>query len=188
MQHHSACAALVGQRLSGIKNPCKSWVWGGSNSNKISRLGPVILFCGCTLPPLTCKLQFIRSNNRTPLAHVVTEPASWRESDVCTMETSVAMARCKTLGCWLGRFCRSKTLSTVEQAMHPAEFGTLAARHNLMEIVEACRKEANVGIVDRINNCHGRRWLLLLGRSCWLTRRMPSCRERHFPLTRRSIK
>ena len=33
-------------------------------------------------------------------------------------------------------------MSTVEQVMHPAEFGKLAARHNLVEIAEACRKEA----------------------------------------------
>ena len=33
--------------------------------------------------------------------------------------------------------------STVEvAAMHPAEFGNLAARYNPVEIVEACRREA----------------------------------------------
>ena len=32
--------------------------------------------------------------------------------------------------------------STVDEvAMHPAEFGTLAAKHNLVEIAEACRRE-----------------------------------------------
>ena len=33
--------------------------------------------------------------------------------------------------------------STVELAMNPAEFENLAAKHNLVEIVEACRREAN---------------------------------------------
>jgi hypothetical protein len=28
--------------------------------------------------------------------------------------------------------------------MHPVEFGTLAASHNLMEIAEVCRREADV--------------------------------------------
>ncbi len=52
-------------------------------------------------------------------------------------------------------------------ATHPAEFGKLAARHNLVEIAEACRrgseiftgdcrKEADVGTMDRIGNCYGR--------------------------------
>ena len=49
----------------------------------------------------------------------------------------------KRLGCWLVRSCRSTTLSTVvERAMHPAEFEKQAARHILVEIVGACRKEA----------------------------------------------
>ncbi len=34
-------------------------------------------------------------------------------------------------------------ISTVELAPHPAEFGNLAARHNLVEIAEAYRKEAD---------------------------------------------
>ena len=46
------------------------------------------------------------------------------------------------LGCWLGRSCRSTTLSTVEQATLLAEIGNLAARYNLVEIAEACWREA----------------------------------------------
>ncbi len=35
--------------------------------------------------------------------------------------------------------------STVDEvAMHPAEFEKLAARHNLVEIAEACRREAKL--------------------------------------------
>ena len=35
--------------------------------------------------------------------------------------------------------------STVDEvAVNPAEFGNLAARHNLVEIEEACRKEAKL--------------------------------------------
>ena len=33
--------------------------------------------------------------------------------------------------------------TVVEPAMHPAEFGNLAARHNLVEIAEACRRGLN---------------------------------------------
>ena len=43
----------------------------------------------------------------------------------------------------LGRSCRSTTLSTVELATNPAEFGKLAARRILVEIAEACREEAD---------------------------------------------
>ncbi len=50
------------------------------------------------------------------------------------------------VGCWLDRSCRSTTLSTVDElAVHPAEFGKLVARHYLVEMAEACRKEADVG-------------------------------------------
>ena len=35
-----------------------------------------------------------------------------------------------------------------EPAMHPAESGKLAARHNLVGIAEACRKEEDAGIMD----------------------------------------
>ena len=35
--------------------------------------------------------------------------------------------------------------TVVELGRHPAEFGKLAARHNLVEIAEACPKEADVG-------------------------------------------
>ena len=41
--------------------------------------------------------------------------------------------------------------------MNPAEFGKLAASHNLVEIVEACRREEDVGTVVGIRNCYGRR-------------------------------
>ena len=44
----------------------------------------------------------------------------------------------------LGRSCRSTTLSTFDvQVVNPAEFGKLAARHNPVEVAEACRKEAD---------------------------------------------
>ena len=39
-------------------------------------------------------------------------------------------------------------MSTVELAMHPAEFGKLAARYNLVEMAEACLGEADVGTMD----------------------------------------
>ena len=32
--------------------------------------------------------------------------------------------------------------------MHPAEFGNLAARYNLVEIAEACRREAKLSKLD----------------------------------------
>jgi len=42
----------------------------------------------------------------------------------------------------LGRFCWSTTLSTVDDvAMHPAEFGNLAATHHLVEIAEGSWKD-----------------------------------------------
>ncbi len=44
--------------------------------------------------------------------------------------------------------------------MHPAEFGKLASRYNLVGIAEACRKEANVGSMDGISNFYGSSWLL----------------------------
>ena len=40
-----------------------------------------------------------------------------------------------------------------ELARNPSEFGKLAARYNLVEIAEACRMEADVGIMDGISNC-----------------------------------
>ena len=76
--------------------------------------------------------------------------------------------------------------------MNPAEFGKLATRHNLVEIAEAFRREANlskldgrnpasvqpvevaswreadVGTVDGIRNCYGNCY------GCWLVR---SCRS-----------
>ena len=39
--------------------------------------------------------------------------------------------------------------STVELRVNPAEFGNLAARHNLVEIVEACWMEADAFIFNR---------------------------------------
>ena len=35
--------------------------------------------------------------------------------------------------------------------MHPAEFRNLAARHNFVEIAEACRREADVFKLDGMN-------------------------------------
>ena len=35
--------------------------------------------------------------------------------------------------------------------MHPAEFGNLAARYNLVEIAEACRREAKLSKLDGQN-------------------------------------
>ena len=34
--------------------------------------------------------------------------------------------------------------------MNPAIFGNLAARHNLVEIAEACRREADVGTMESL--------------------------------------
>ena len=36
--------------------------------------------------------------------------------------------------------------------MHPAESGNRTARHNLVEIAEACRKEADACTMDGIRN------------------------------------
>ena len=46
--------------------------------------------------------------------------------------------------------------STVDEAgRNPAESGKLAARHYLVEIAEACRREADAFIMDGISNCYG---------------------------------
>ena len=45
---------------------------------------------------------------------------------------------------------------TVEElATNPAEFENLAARHNLVEIAEACRRESDAYKRDGIRNCCG---------------------------------
>ncbi len=54
--------------------------------------------------------------------------------------------------CWQGRCRWSTTLSTVKElAAYPADSGKLAARYNLVEIAEACRREADVGTMDDLH-------------------------------------
>ena len=43
------------------------------------------------------------------------------------------------------------TFTVYVLGMHPAEFGNLAARYNLVNIAEACRKEADVFKLDGRN-------------------------------------
>ena len=51
---------------------------------------------------------------------------------------------------WQHRNTVADLTTVVEQAVHPAESEMLAARHNLVEIAEACRREADVGTMDGI--------------------------------------
>ena len=81
--------------------------------------------------------------------------ASRREAKLFKLDgrnpASVQTVEAVTARLLLGRSCRSTTLSTVD------ELTWIAARHNLVEIAEACWKEADACIRDVIRNCYGSR-------------------------------
>ena len=70
-----------------------------------------------------------------------------READACTMDPHPVSPTCGNRRCWLlaSPIPQEYDVSTVEElAENPASVRNLAARHILVEITEACRKEADV--------------------------------------------
>ena len=86
--------------------------------------------------------QWMEFAMATVAARLLTSPIL-QEYDAFTVDlvvnpASVQPVEAADAGCWLGGSCRSTTLSTGDvPAMNPAEFGKLAARHDLVEIAEA---------------------------------------------------
>ncbi len=77
--------------------------------------------------------------------------------DDCTDSRKRTLAAREDAGCDETDPAGSPIFTVDELAMHPSEFGKLAARHNLVEIAEPRRREADVGTMDGIRNCYGRR-------------------------------